>query len=200
MKNRKEEIIRATLELAATHGLGSVSMSMIAEKIGIRKASLYNHFTARDEIVEAMYQYLRNQAKEKSNMAAMSYEDMFAGRGAIEVLQMVVDNYIRMNLNGDMEIFYKVIYSERCISPMAAKIMAEETAKMIEASRQLFVRMQGQKLLHFRDIDQSAANFALTIHGIIDYEMDQKIAGDEQVNSMMDKYLEWFCNENSSDL
>ena len=52
--NRTEEIILATLELAAEKGLAGVSMSMIADKIGIKKPSLYKHFSSKDEIVEAM--------------------------------------------------------------------------------------------------------------------------------------------------
>ena len=61
--NRKEEIVLTTLELAAQKGLANVSMSMIADKIGIKKPSLYKHFKSKDEIVEAMYQFLRQQAK-----------------------------------------------------------------------------------------------------------------------------------------
>ena len=38
---RKKEIILATLELAANKGLGNVSMNMIADKVGIKKPSLY---------------------------------------------------------------------------------------------------------------------------------------------------------------
>lgn len=71
--NRKEEIVLATLELAAQKGLASVSMSMIADKIGIKKPSLYKHFKSKDEIVEAMYQFLRQQAKEKANIKPMDY-------------------------------------------------------------------------------------------------------------------------------
>ena len=56
----------ANPELAAQKGLASVSMSMIADKIGIKKPSLYKHFKSKDEIVEAMYQFLRQQAKEKA--------------------------------------------------------------------------------------------------------------------------------------
>ena len=55
--NRKEEIIMATLELAAEKGLGSVSMNMIADKVGIKKPSLYNHFVSKEEIVQAMYDF-----------------------------------------------------------------------------------------------------------------------------------------------
>ena len=43
--NRREEIILTTLELAAEKGLAGVSMSMIADKIGIKKPSLYKHFS-----------------------------------------------------------------------------------------------------------------------------------------------------------
>ena len=42
--NRKEEILLVTLELAAENGLSNVSMAQIAEKIGIKKPSLYNVF------------------------------------------------------------------------------------------------------------------------------------------------------------
>ena len=48
MNDRRNEIVFATLELAAENGLGSVSMQQIANKIGITKASLYNHFSSRD--------------------------------------------------------------------------------------------------------------------------------------------------------
>ena len=40
MNDRKNEIIKATLELAAENGLGTVSMQQIASKVGITKASL----------------------------------------------------------------------------------------------------------------------------------------------------------------
>ncbi|HBG85469.1 MAG TPA: TetR/AcrR family transcriptional regulator [Erysipelotrichaceae bacterium] len=54
--NRKEEIVQITLELAAEKGLANVSMCMIADKIGIKKPSLYKHFASKEEIVEAMYE------------------------------------------------------------------------------------------------------------------------------------------------
>ena len=43
-------------------------MSMIADKIGIKKPSLYKHFSSKDEIVEAMYQFLREQPRKNANI------------------------------------------------------------------------------------------------------------------------------------
>ena len=196
--NRKEEIVLTTLELAAQKGLASVSMSMIADKIGIKKPSLYKHFQSKDEIVESMYQFLRQQAKEKANIKPMDYSTFFVGKTAYEVLQSAVHGYIQMNHQEQMLNFYKVIYSERPLNPMAAKIVAEETETMILATKQLFYAMEVHKVLHFNNADMSAVSFAMTIHGLMDYELDQRYGEcqDEKIN-LLEEYLKWFCEENA---
>ena len=196
--NRKEEIVLTTLELAAQKGLASVSMSMIADKIGIKKPSLYKHFQSKDEIVEAMYQFLRQRAKEKANIKPMDYSTFFAGKTALEILQSVVHGYIQMNQQEQMMNFYKVIYSERPINLMAAKIVAEETETMILATKQLFYAMEVHNVLHFNNADMSAVSFAMTIHGLMDYELDQRYGEceDEKVD-LLEDYLKWFCEENA---
>ena len=197
--NRKEEIVLITLELAAEKGLANVSMSMIADKIGIKKPSLYKHFASKEEIVEAMYEYLRRQAKEKANIKLIDYSTFFAGKTVYEILQSVVRGYIQMNHQEKMLNFYKVIYSERSLNPMAAKIVAEETDKMIIATKQLFFAMEVHKLLHFTNPDMSAVSFAMTIHGLMDYELDQSNGkcSYETDNNLLDDYLKWFCEENA---
>ena len=194
--NRKEEIILTTLELAAEKGLAGVSMSMIADKIGIKKPSLYKQFSTKDEIVEAMYQFLRDKSKENANIKPVDYSILFSEKTAYEVLKGVVQGYINMNHQEQMLTFYKVIYSERSIQPMAAKIMAEETERMIIATKQLFYAMEIHKLLHFENADMSAVSFAMTVHGLMDYELDQKYGYDEDPKNLLDEYLKWFCTEN----
>ena len=194
--NRKEEIILATLELAAEKGLAGVSMSMIADKIGIKKPSLYKHFSSKDEIVEAMYQFLRDKSKENANIKPVDYSILFSEKTAYEVLKGVMQGYINMNHQEQMLTFYKVIYSERSIQPMAARIVAEETERMIIATKQLFYAMEVHKLLHFENADMSAVSFAMTVHGLMDYELDQKYGYDEAPKNLLDEYLKWFCEQN----
>lgn len=197
--NRKEEIVLVTLELAAEKGLANVSMSMIADKIGIKKPSLYKHFASKEEIIEAMYEYLRRQAKEKANIKPIDYSTFFAEKTGYEILQSVVRGYIQMNHQEKMLNFYKVIYSERSLNPMAAKIVAEETERMIIATKQLFYAMEVHKLLHFTNPDMSAVSFAMTIHGLMDYELDQSNGkcSYETDKNLLDDYLKWFCEENA---
>ena len=196
---RKKEIIMATLELAANKGLGNVSMNMIADKVGIKKPSLYNHFASKEELVEVMYQFLREEAKKNANIGAIDYTTIFAGKSALEILKMMVGGYFNMNKQEHMMNFYKVIYSERSLNPMAAKIVAEETDKMIIATKQLFYAMEVHKLLHFTNPDMSAVSFAMTIHGLMDYELDQSNSkcSYETDKNLLDDYLKWFCEENA---
>ena len=196
---RKKEIIMATLELAANKGLGNVSMNMIADKVGIKKPSLYNHFASKEELVEVMYQFLREEAKKNANIGAIDYTIIFAGKSALEILKMMVGGYFNMNQQEHMLNFYKVIYSERSLNPMAAKIVAEETDKMMIATKQLFYAMEVHKLLHFTNPDMSAVSFAMTIHGLMDYELDQSNSkcSYETDKNLLDDYLKWFCEENA---
>ena len=176
-----------------------MSMSMIANKVGIKKPSLYKHFASKEEIVEAMYEYLRRQAKENANIKPIDYSAFFEGKTVYEILQSVVRGYIQMNHQEKMLNFYKVIYSERSLNPMAAKIVAEETDRMMIATKQLFYAMEVHKLLHFTNPDMSAVSFAMTIHGLMDYELDQSNGkcSYETDKNLLDDYLKWFCEENA---
>lgn len=196
--NRKEEIVLATIKLAAEHGLFNVSMGMIADKVGIKKPSLYKHFASKEEIVEAVYEQIRNQAKEKSSTVAIDYSALFQGKDALEILRKMVDGYIHMNRQEQMYDFYKVIYAERSIQPVAARIMAEETERMILATKQLFYAMEVHKKLHFRNADLSAVSFAMTVHGLMEYSFDRRALNEQTGDkSLINDYLQWFCEENT---
>ncbi|NUS93060.1 MAG: TetR/AcrR family transcriptional regulator, partial [Nocardia sp.] len=50
----RAEILDAAAELFTTNGYGSTSTRVIAEAVGIRQASLYHHFAAKDDILDAL--------------------------------------------------------------------------------------------------------------------------------------------------
>ncbi|MGA6208826.1 TetR/AcrR family transcriptional regulator [Nocardia testacea] len=50
----RAEILDAAAELFTTQGYGSTSTRAIAEAVGIRQASLYHHFAAKDDILDAL--------------------------------------------------------------------------------------------------------------------------------------------------
>ena len=136
---RKEEIIQATLMLASKNRIDNVSMSQIATQLGIKKPSLYNHFRSKDEIVKAMYDYLRTQAKEKLKITDLDYGKLVKDKSLEEVLKLTVQNYYRMSAQNDMLSFYKIIYSTRTTNVVAAQIMCEETEKTDFSNKKSFL-------------------------------------------------------------
>ena len=192
MKDRKGEIIQATLELAAENGLGTVSMQQIADKIGITKPSLYNHFSSRDEIVEAMYERLRQASRKKAETGRMDYDSLTGDLALKDVLMGAVSSYKKMVCDPQMFLFYKIIISERSINRAAAEIMAKETRTMIDATKTLFYALQVKGIADFGAVDSAAFSFAMAVHAIVDYEFDLEQAGMQVPYDLMSEYINEF--------
>lgn len=190
----KESILMATLELASQKGLGAVSLSQIAKKVGIQKASLYSHFSSKDEIIDSLYKYLRTKAKNRQNIGEVDYGALVKGKTAVEVLRYALESYRKMNEDPDMMQFYRFIVSERPFEEEAAKIMVAETEKMILATKQLFYAMQAQQVMHFSNVDMAAFSYAMSVHSMIDYIEDKKTAGmcDDGDEKMIEDFIEEF--------
>lgn len=193
--NKKEEIIYAILELAAEYGLKSLSMTQIAEKVGIKKPSLYNHFESKETLIKEMYQFIREKAKEGIPLDNMDYSAYLEKYNAKEILTQSVLSYKKMVTDEKMYNFYKVIYSERTINSDAAQILVEETKKMITATKNLFYVLQKNNKINIDNIDVAAMSFAMTIHSLIDYELDCKKTNENFDEKMIQNYIEWFCNQ-----
>lgn len=56
-RSTKARILDASIDLFAQKGFDAVSMQEIADAVGIKKASLYYHFTSKDQILESILGY-----------------------------------------------------------------------------------------------------------------------------------------------
>lgn len=191
----KERIILATLDLAAEYGLKSLSMSQIADAVGIKKPSLYNHFDSKETLIREMYEYIREKSKEDipANMPD------FGNKTAYEILSTYVQNYGQMVTNDALFNLYKVIYSERATNSDAAQILIDETDKMVAATRALLQTLVDQNKLQIDDIGNASISFAMTIHSLIDYSLDCAQAGEQYDESQIQNYIKWFCNQNQKE-
>jgi AcrR family transcriptional regulator len=198
---RREEILLATLDLASERGLGAVTLSQIAERVGIRKPSLYNHFGSKDEILQAAYQLLRERARARAGAQATS-AFVAEDEGLEETLLRSFDRYGSFVLDADMLRFFKVLYAERSTSPVAAQIMVEETERMVGQVKALFYALVAHGRLRSDDVDMTALSYAMTVHGLVDLQMDRLTAGDavcsDDASSVFAEargYVSWFARQ-----
>ncbi len=200
--SRKEEILYATLELAAENGINAVSMSQIADKVGMKAPSLYNHFKSKDEIIREMYGFLRNRAQASGTPVAMDFSRR-SDKSVEEILLASVSAYMGIVSDKYMLQFFKVLYSERSTNPIAAQIVLEETERMLQASRNMFYALVVHGKVKNDDIDTAAMTYSLTIHSLIDYRMDMLTAGKIQefgeegspVPKNIIDFIRWFSHQ-----
>lgn len=193
--NRKEQILWATLDLATKYGLNAISMTQIAQKVGIQKPSLYNHFKNKGEIISSIYEFIRENARKNTINGEIDISEFVKNNSAETVLTFTVTSYLNMNKSEKLFAFYKVIYSERAINPEAAKIITEETNRMIVATKNILYALQVHDKINVRDIDTAALSFAMTVHSIMDYQFDCTAAKINYNENMLQDYIKWFCSE-----
>ena len=204
---RKEEIILAALELASGNGLKSISMAQRAEKLLSKAPSLYNHFKSKDEIVKAMYSFLREKAQQKRTSGFADPEE-FSSKSLEQILTESLTAYLGMITDQNMLRFFRVLYSERSINPLAAEIMLEETEHMIRSTRNLFYALAVHGKMRSEGIDTAAMTFALTVHSLIDYRMDKITAGKADrfgdgkspYTKELSEFIRWFSLQNGGDI
>lgn len=194
--SKKEEILLSTLDLASKYGLKSLSMSQIADSVGIKKPSLYNHFNSKEELIKEMYEYIRNKSKQNISSIIL---DNINEKSTYDILHNSVMNYKKMVLDEDMFKFYSVIYSERTTNNDASQIVIEETNKMINATKELFKFLKDNNKLFVDDIEMASITFSMTIHSLIDYELDCKKNNQDYDENSIPKYIRWFCNQFSKE-
>ena len=73
--------------------------------------------------------------------------------------------------------------------------LCEETEKMLLATKNLFYALQVHQKIFVKDIDQAAISFTMTIHSLIDYQLDRKSAGNKFNEDILDNYICWFSKE-----
>ena len=190
----KNEILASILPLASKEGLRNLSLSKIAENAGIAKSTLYSHFDSKDDMIDQLYLYLREKAKERMHIGVVDYGNIVKGKSLEEVLLYVVSSYDSINRDSDMKNFYAIIESEKAFSNIAARIITEETETMFTATKNLFYALEAEKIAHFPSIENAALLFAKSIHSTLTLMQDDKTAGTEVSKGILEKIIHEFSN------
>ena len=190
----KNEILASILPLASKEGLRNLSLSKIAENAGIAKSTLYSHFDSKDDMIDQLYLFLREKAKERMHIGVVDYGKIVKGKSLEEVLLYVVSSYDSINRDRDMKNFYAIIESEKAFSNIAARIITEETETMFTATKNLFYALEAEKIAHFPSIENAALLFAQSVHSTLTLMQDDATAGTEVSKGILEKIIHEFSN------
>ncbi|MDD7280381.1 TetR/AcrR family transcriptional regulator [Floccifex sp.] len=103
--NRKQEIIESCIHLICEKGLDLSSMQMIADGVGISKATLYFYFDSKEALFKEVYHYCHQLDVEACNAGLENIDS------AIECLCVRFDNIVNYCINHPLEAKVEVLYS-----------------------------------------------------------------------------------------
>ncbi|MGN0729752.1 TetR/AcrR family transcriptional regulator [Treponema sp.] len=128
-KITRENVIKSLLDTSFYKSAGGTSLSDIADSLGIKKASLYNHFESRSDIIEqttnSCSEYLKSLSFIPSEIESV------AKKYPVEtVLKGIVSRYVKMHEKPPLFQIYTFIESQKYFDLRAAKIVREQNEKL----------------------------------------------------------------------
>jgi len=123
-KSTRARILDVSIDLFAQKGFDAVSMQEIASAVGIKKASLYYHFSGKDQILEEILKYPMDLLSIVGPQDAFTEERM-AAMGLEAFMDMSTDVVLRWLESPYVEKILRIIFVELYHSPRIKEFFAE---------------------------------------------------------------------------
>lgn len=126
--NTKEKIFDVSLDLFSKKGYDSVSLREIADKVGIKKSSIYSHYPSKEAILIDIFEYFTNQFEygellnskdlmlSQDNEILLENPEQFYHMGSEAIKEMLSQErnlkiwkliFIQMHYNENIRIFFQ---------------------------------------------------------------------------------------------
>ncbi len=129
-KLSQEEIIKALLDTSFDKSTGSSSLTDVADLLHVKKASLYNHFNSRNDLITRTTEYCREYIEE-INFIPDNLGEVTKKYSAETVLKGIVNRYCKMHEKTPLFQIYTFIESQKYFDAEAALIVKEQKQKLI---------------------------------------------------------------------
>src|SRR5574344_2140747 len=139
-KITKDKIIEAVLNSSFYRSTGATSLTDIANELHIKKASLYNHFNNRDDLLAqttaSCAEYIRAITFIPADV------DAIAKKYSPEtVLKGIVNRYFKMHEKSPLFQIYTFVESQKYFNATAAAIVTEEKDKIVRQTEQVLLAL-----------------------------------------------------------
>ncbi len=110
----KDLIIKKGTEIISSSGLEGFSLSILAKKVGITKATLYSHYKSKDDIFSDIISRGHRQ------FLKLGFSISLKGSTS-DVLMAAADHWINIFLSDDNRSWLRVIFSNHLIHPLCGE-------------------------------------------------------------------------------
>ena len=123
-KTTKERIFEDAIDLFAEKGFDASSMREIAERVGIKKASLYSHYNSKDQILEKILNYPIERIGTVGQQDVET-EELIVSLGLEKFMVLASDLIVNWMEDSYMEKIWRIICIELYHNPKIKKFYNE---------------------------------------------------------------------------
>jgi AcrR family transcriptional regulator len=148
----KEKILHAAVRLFADIGYEKVSMRDIAKAVGIKAASIYNHYPSKRELLKSMYAFYAHQQR----LAAPDVEHLLqlAENEPVQTVLMQLDYRFPAELEETMSRIFIIASHGVCIDKDSASFLQEHFFHFLQSfSKPLIKRLIELGRIEAIDVD-----------------------------------------------
>lgn len=173
-KISKEKIIGAVLACSFEKGVGATSLAAISARLGIKKASLYNHYSSRDDMVSDTVKYC-GEVLSRTFFIPNNIGALAARYSAPSVLKAVVNRWFKLNGRDPLLLVNSFVESEKYFSDAVQEIYEQFRRKTAEqTARALKGLSEARKIRPLSD--ERAGEFGLLLSGALQDYLNTYIA------------------------
>jgi AcrR family transcriptional regulator len=134
----QEKIIQSFLSSSFNKSAGSTSLADIADDLEIKKASLYNHFSSKEEMYDSTIQFCKTEIASIPFLTEKTLASISANKTSISVLlKRLISKYFNLFENEPLFQMYTFIHSEKYYNLSALQVVTSETEKLTNDIKQI---------------------------------------------------------------
>ena len=194
----RDKIVTESLALFSQKGYDGVSVREIAAAVGIKGASLYNHFKGKEDIFQAIFEEMIKRYDDAAAMMDVPMEqgsetvDSYMKMDEQQMLVIAENLFSFFTVDKFTSLFRKLLMSEQHRSELAADSLNNYYfVAPIAFQAQLFRSMQRRGAFENYDAETMALHFYSPIYYLLcRYDLGYSY---EDCIEQIAKHIHWFC-------
>jgi AcrR family transcriptional regulator len=194
-KTTKEKIFDVSIDLFSQKGFDGVSVREIAREVGIRESSIYNHYKSKDEIMDSIFQYFKEELMKMRPPEARNMGKM--DKITPEIFRQRANLTLDLFKNSKMDKIFRIISSEQFRDERAKiivlKFLIQEPYSF---SKKVLEFMVDKGIIGRIDPSIKAMEFQYSIFSLfLEYLLLKSDGSDtSKTERMIEKHLDYFVN------
>ncbi len=172
----QEKIIQAFIASAFEKSAGGTSLADISETLEIKKASLYNHFSSREEMYNAAIEFCGKEIKNVHYIQDKTLENARGGKGTLTAtFKRLTTRFFELYENEPLFEMYVFVSTEKYFNLSALKITEDEQENFCDEIKQILQAFMAADKIE-KKTDKELRDIAAALTALIFQQRDAYIA------------------------